>query len=145
MLEQALIEAFEACRTALEEPQSNIGPFENAVDKLKTAQGQVQSKGDQGIFINNLQYTTNDGQQINIPNVRAKLSELSLQIHSSKQEHIKEEKQSLENKKSNQMKAKQNLRSEQIPDLYVTEYKNNIVEWMSIVLRQRDHEMGFQT
>ena len=58
MLEQALIEAFEACRTALEEPQSNIGPFENANDKLKTAKGQVQVKGDLGIFINNLNYTS---------------------------------------------------------------------------------------
>ena len=42
----------------------------------------------------------------------------------------------MEDKKSNQMKAKQNLKSEQIPDLYVTEYKNNIVELMNIVLRK---------
>ena len=51
MLEQALVEAFEACRTALEEPTTNISPFGNDVYKLRTAQAQVQNKGDQGIVM----------------------------------------------------------------------------------------------
>ena len=69
--------------------------------------------------MNNLEYTRADGQQITVNNVRVKVAELSFQIHAAKQEHIKNEKQSMEDKKTNQLQAKQNLKSETIPELYV--------------------------
>ena len=94
MLNQALVEAFKAGKSALEEQTTNIGPFEAALEKIRTAQTHVQNKGDQGIVQDTVQYRTDDGENVTINNSRDKLTELSLQIHVAKQEHILQEKKS---------------------------------------------------
>ena len=43
------------------------------------------------------------------------------------------------------MKAKQDLKSQKISDLYVTEQKNNIVEWMEIVLKKDSEIMKWDS
>ena len=62
------------------------------------------------------------------------MSDISLLIHIAKQEHILQEKKSHEDKKSYQLKAKQDPKSQRIPELFISETKNNIVLWIEAVL-----------
>ena len=96
MLNQALIEAFKTGKVALEKQTNNIGPFEAALEKIRTARTQLQNKGDQGIIIDIVEYRTDDGENVTINNVRDELSDLSLQLHVAKQQQILQEKQNQE-------------------------------------------------
>ena len=140
MLYQALTEAFKIGRAALENQANNIGPYEAALEKIRTATTQQQNKGDQGIIINNIEYRKKDGTNVTINNVREELSDLSTQIHVAKQQQILQEKQNQEDKKSYQLKAKQDLKSKRIPDLFISETKNNIALWIKEVLA-KDREV----
>ena len=76
-----------------------------------------------------------------IDDVRRKLADLSLEIHRAKQKHIKGEKSGMEDKTNFQLQAKQNLKSEVIPELYITEGRNNICAGITALLRKNREVM----
>ena len=90
-------------------------------------------------MVNTVEYMKPDGTNVTIDDVREGLSDLSIQLHTAKQQQILQEKKNIEDKKAYQAKAKLDLKSKKIPELYVSEKGNNIAIWLGEILsKDRD-------
>ena len=129
-LQAAQSDAILETRRALGE-STDLGLVKSAIKRCENATTIFYSMLGQGVEVHRLQLIDSQGNVEDIFGPKGMTSELQSRLYQKEQDLVRQDKIDMETKKVLQGISKENLETEKLPELYVTQSGNNICDWFS--------------
>ena len=110
---------------------TDMGLVKGAIKRCENATNLFYSMMGQGVEIHRLQLTDSQGNIEDIFEPKDMIAEIQSRIYQKEQDLVRQDKLDMETKKVLQGISKENLETEKLPELYVTQSGNNICDWFS--------------